>query len=122
MKFPASANIFNEPMITIASFDILDQFELQQKMFTFPNTGSWSPEAEQAGYDSLYFSLNIGTLFFMVLFAILLLMVYSVLYLLRNLSAKINTMEMKLSRKLFWNGLIRFLIEAYFEITLAIGI
>ena len=24
MKFPASANMFNEPMITIASFDILD--------------------------------------------------------------------------------------------------
>ena len=91
-------------------------------MFTFPDTGSWSPEAEQAGYDSLYFSLNIGTLFFVVLIIFLLLITTAVFHLLKKFTKKLNKIRKKLHRKLFWNGLVRFLIEAYFEITLAIGI
>ena len=45
-----------------------------------------------------------------------------VLHLLRKYSKEINKIRKKIHRKFFWNGLIRFLIEAYFEITLAIGI
>ena len=109
-------------MIKIASFDILDQFELQQKMFTFPDTGSWSPEAEQAGYDSLYFTLNIGTLFFIILLIGLLLLVLGILYTFRKIFKSLTKIRKKLHRKIFWNGIIRFLIEAYFEIILVIGI
>ena len=46
LKYPASADTFNEPMKKIASFDILDEYQLLQQAMYFPDVGSFSPAFE----------------------------------------------------------------------------
>ena len=64
--YPATANLFNDPMIGIATFDFLDYLDLQRRLMFFPNVGALNPQLELSGYDSAYFSLSLGTIFFIV--------------------------------------------------------
>ena len=41
--YPATANMFNQPMIKIATFDFLDYLDLQRKIMFFPTIGSLTP-------------------------------------------------------------------------------
>ena len=36
IRYPASAKLFNDPLISIASFDFLDEFEVLSYFLTFP--------------------------------------------------------------------------------------
>ena len=41
--YPATANMFNQPMIKIATFDFLDYLDLLRGLMFFPTVGSLSP-------------------------------------------------------------------------------
>ena len=42
IKYPANAFDFNESLIGIASFDILDHYKLQEKMFYWPDVDAYN--------------------------------------------------------------------------------
>ena len=91
-------------------------------MFVFPYFGSINPQAEFAGYDSIFFSLNMGTVFFLALALISSILIYGLLLILKLVIKPITWLKMKIEAYLFWNGMLRFLIESYFEIVIAVGI
>ena len=89
IKYPANAYDFNESLIGIASFDILDHYELQAKMFYWPDVDAYNLNFETLGYDSIFFNPNIGTMFFMILILLILILLVVLLHLMSSASKSI---------------------------------
>ena len=120
--YPATANIFNDPMIKIATFDLLDWIDLQRKIFFFPDIGPVTPQLDLAGYDTIYFSLNLGTLFFIIVVYLIAVTIGGLLYIALQYSKALQKIKLKLSEINLTNISIRFIIEGYFEFMLSLAI
>ena len=122
--FPASAQSFVKPLTIIASFDILNEYDIIGEMFYYPDfnlvdlglTGF-----EEVGLDSWYFTQNLGTLFLIILVYIVGIILAGALLLVK-ISGFLDKIKQKLVNTLFWNSVLRLLIEAYFDILLGLGI
>ena len=123
ISVPASADLFNMPMLTIATFDLLDRLELQSQMFVFPEVEPYTPQLELSGYESIYFSLNIGSLYFILLF-----LVFYVIFgaLIRFCLSRIKShkkLKKKIKEKInVENFTLRTMIEGYYEFILCLAI
>jgi len=118
--FPPNANVFMVAFVTVANFEIVPTDIVYPLFFELPECQAHSSGFELTGYESIYVSENLGTIF-------VLMHVYAILYiasgLLFLLGKKWNSFAkgyQKLAKFLFWNGLIRFFIEAYLELSLAV--
>ena len=69
----------------------------------------------------MYFILNLGTLFLIILGHLIAIFVVGILFCVR-ISGYLKKLRDKLASLLFWNGIIRLLIEAYFDVVLALGV
>ena len=69
----------------------------------------------------MYFTQNLGTLFFIILGHLIAIIVIGILFCVR-ISGYLQKLRNQLASLLFWNGIIRLLIEAYFDIILALGV
>ena len=68
--FPASAQSFVKPLTIIASFDILNQYDIIGKVFYYPDflpADLGLAGFEEVGLDSWYFTQNLGTLFLIII-------------------------------------------------------
>ena len=81
VKYPANAYSFNEPLQKVASFDLLDELDIMNTMMYYPEVGALNLNFETIGFDSLYFNLNIGTLFFIIVSYLLSFAILGLLYL-----------------------------------------
>ena len=66
--------------------------------------------------------MNTGTVFFLAVTLISLILIYGLLLILKLVIKPITWLKMKIETYLFWNGILRFLVESYFEIVIAVGI
>ena len=67
VSFPANANAVTSAIIEIAAFDFFESLGLLEAWMYFPDTGPLSERFERTGYETKYFILNMGTVFFMML-------------------------------------------------------
>ena len=92
-------------------------------MFFFPETGALNNRCDLAGYDSIYFSLSLGTVYFIALaYLLLIVMIGSMDCILKASKSKCQTIMKRLHGLLFWNSIIMFAVETFFEILIALAI
>ena len=113
-------------MIKIATFDFLSEFEemgydVLGYFLELPDDSSVGENFIEVGYESIYFVQNLGTLFFVILGYIAILIFIGLLFILK-FAKHLDKLRKKLRGIFMWNSVIRLLIEGYFEIILAIGI
>ena len=65
VSFPANANAVTSVIIEIAAFDFFESLGLLEAWMYFPPTGSLNERFERTGYETKYFILNMGTVFFL---------------------------------------------------------
>ena len=82
VSFPANANEIQTVLIKFATFDFLEQLGLLEKWIYFPNTGALDMRFEQSGYETKYFILNMGTVFFLMILFIIFMVVFKMIDLL----------------------------------------
>ena len=120
VKFPANAMMITKFMVTLATFDLFPTHLLEEKMYYFPDGGAFNLNFETAGIESELFLENIGFILWILMAHLLLALIHLVLYLImKRQSCKcIHKVYEKLGNYLYWNGLLRLLMEIYFELTL----
>ena len=120
MVFPAPADNLNRPLVKIATFDFLSQFEWQSQMFFYPEIEPLNPRLNFIGYGSVYFSLNLDTLYFTTLFTILLIILgYPIRF---ALMKSPNCRSRKTKKKNIESFTLRTLIESYNSFVLSLAI
>ena len=70
----------------------------------------------------MYFNINIGTVFFVCAAYILLIPITGILRIAGLVTSKARNLEQKISDKIYWNHLLRLVIECYLDITISIGL
>ena len=91
-------------------------------MMYFPNVDAYNLNFEAEGYETIYFTLLIGTIFFIFLGYVAMVLIVGLLKVVGHAHEHIHRVEVKISEKLFWGSFLRLMMESYLEITLAIGI
>ena len=120
VKFPANANFFNSNMVEISSFDFLPVDIFNQELFFFPDEEPISLNFQEMGFTSSFTLLNLGSIFYMILFYIGLILLNFVLYLTGQFVPCAAKLSSKLYQILFWGGLLRFWMEIYLDVGLAV--
>jgi len=120
VAYPANASLFNSYFLTIATFDVLPTDDINAYFFTFHDGEPIAKNFEDFGYEKRNFIQNLGSIYyFFPLVAIwLLLLVLLKLLALSGFSGP-QKWYLWLKNKLFWNFLLRLLIESYLELHLS---
>ena len=108
----------------IASIDILAEYDIMGSIFYYPDftpidvglTGF-----EDVGMDSWYFTQNLGTLFLIIVGYIFGIVSMGILLLVK-FPVPLEKLKMIFAKKIYWNSVLRLVIEAYFDILLGVGI
>ena len=116
VKSPGNVNAFNEFMSEIAKFEIVDTNALTLEAGIYvPEMDSFSLNYQNAGFDTSLAIPCLGTLA-LILFALTITVVLHLLFwLLSKYWHRVQRLESKIARYLYWNGLIRFFMEAYLD-------
>ena len=117
-KTPGNASGFNGFLIEIAGFDIIDPTTLNNEFFYLPEDEAYSLSFLQAGFESIYMMFSIGFFFYIFLLNIFLILFSMVLMVLAKKCNKVTKVSSKLTSYLYWNGLIRLLMEAYLDVSI----
>ena len=117
-KTPGNASGFNGFLIEIAGFDIIDPTILNNELFYLPEDEAYSFSFLQAGFESIYTMFSIGFFFYIFLINTLLIIFSIPLIILAKKCSKVTKVSSKLTSYLYWNGLIRLLMEAYLDVSI----
>ena len=120
IKFPANAGMFNNFMMEIAIFDIIPSEMILEKVSYFPQEDNFNLNFQTIGYNSLYAVPNLGTIFFMVLSFLMLVPLALCMTCFSHDVREIRKPTNSLNGFLYWKGTVRFLMETYMELMLAV--
>ena len=119
LKFPASARIINKEMIKIATFDLIPTEVFDDMLWEyFPEGEAFSLNFEAAGVESQLFLQNIGLIFYLVLVNIMFGVLHFLLIPVGRLFKVGKRLVDKLEAYLYFNGLIKFFMEIFFDVVL----
>ena len=105
-------------MIKLATFDLIPTGFLDDLMFYFPEADAFSPNFEAAGVESTFMLSNMGFGMYLIYMNAFLVVAYASLHCCRNSCQSVKYIYDKISAYLFWNGLIRFYMELFFDLSL----
>jgi len=120
IKFPANAGKLNEFMIEIAIFDFVPSDLILEKVGYFPQEDNFNLNFQTVGYDSVYAVPNLGTIFFIILSFIVLIPIAMCLTCFSRELKELHKHASSLNDFIYWTGTVRFLMESYMELVLAI--
>lgn len=115
VKTPGNAGAFNKFFISIASFDMFKTEEITANLMYIPEGDPLSLNLQDQGIESLLIIPNLGTLFYLLLAYLALIIVQLLLYNVGKKVPKIGQISSKIGIFLYWNGLIRFFMEVYLD-------
>ena len=118
LKFPANAMMITNEMIKIATFDLIPTDVVFNAVFYFPDNDPFSLNFETVGVESTLFFQNIGFALFVIVLHILMMIIHAAVYKFRNGCSCITKVQNKLGKYLYYNGLLRLYLEAYFDLCL----
>ena len=121
VKFPANANLFTYVYLLIAKMDFVPDSFLQGYL-VFPESEAYSLEFATNGYASQYAVENISTAFVLLQSYLLLCLLTAFLYCCQWLSPNFKILYVKVRQFTFWAAILRFLMEFYLEIGLAVSV
>ena len=111
-------------MIKVANFEFLPLAEIiNEEIFYFPEVEPISLNFQELDYDSHFAVLNLGSIFYMILIYLALILFDALLLGLEKLIIKRPLkLRLKLHDALFWNGILCFKTEIYLELALCTAI
>jgi len=115
VRFPGNAMLFYHYLIIIAKFDYIPTDDYFTEWFALGRAEPYSQGLENCEYGSMFMVYNMGTLFFVFFFYLLL---YIVLALLHLFNLKTLRAYEALKRQLVWSWILRFLLEGCLEIAI----
>ena len=116
VKLPGNANLFNNNLMTIANFDIIDIGIVTELFFYFPDEEPYSLTLSRSGYETKYLLLGLGFAAYTLAIYLAMVFVFVLLWPLSLCSKRVKKLTDKLKEKLFWNTLIRLFIELYLDV------
>ena len=110
MKIPANAEDFNAAMITIANFEVLPSDDINEQIFYVPEIEAqpYNENFAVAEYNSVHAVYNLGSIFYILVVHVLLIVAWLFLALITKLAPSAQTFKKRfneLHNYLFWNGL-----------------
>ena len=112
---PGNANLFNENLISIANFEIIDIGFITELIFYFPDEDPYSLPLQRSGYDTKYLMLGLGFSFYILVVYLVMIAALILLYPFSKCFKRVKKITDKLREILFWNMLIRLFIELYLD-------
>lgn len=122
VKVPANATSFIQMLLQLSSFEILPTGLFNEFLFFFPETEPLGLNFQELGYESPFTILNLGSIFYMFLLYAALMTLHLIFVIGGRFSHRVATLSNKLGASLYWAGILRFLIEIYFDACLAASI
>lgn len=114
-KSPANANEFNNFFLEIASLQIVE-VNLLDEFFYFPEGEAFSLEFLAQGYDTCFMVPAMGTIFFLLLAYLGIVLSHAILWLVEKKAPKVAIVKRFLGNLLYWGPLSRFFMESYMEL------
>jgi len=102
-------------LIKIATFDLLPTEHIDEEMYYFPDSDPYTSNFEQVGVESTLLLANIGFAMYLILAHALFIGLHACLYRFKDVNSYTKKLYIKLNSYLYWNGLIRFYMEVYFD-------
>jgi len=115
LKFPGNAMMLTQFLIKIATFDLIPTEHIDQEMYYFPDSDPYTSNFEQVGIESTLFLANIGFAMYLILAHAFFIVLHACLYRFRYVNSCTKKLYTKLSSYMYWNGLLRFYMEVYFD-------
>lgn len=117
VKIPANAQVFFAGLMNFVTFDILEFLTPTiQDALNLYDTVEVDDNFANLGYGSNYFILNMGTLFLVMVYFVLLLIFYAATVNVTN--PRFVKIRAKLTTGLIWNNVICFLTESFMVLAL----
>jgi len=117
IQLPSNALFFFYLVIDISNFEFLPTKMLNDALLKFKQVKeAFSVQFKMVGYESFNFIENLGLVFFILMGVLIgMLIVYITKYFLAKLCIRIYTF---IKRKIFFDAIIRLILEGYLEISL----
>lgn len=120
VKYPANANLFYSYFRAIATFDVLPTDDINAVILTFYDSLPIDNNFEEVGYESRNFIQNLGSIYYFFPLIGVWLLLLAILKLFAACGcSRPNRWYAKLKAALFWNFLLRLVIESYLELHLS---
>jgi len=116
LKFPANASFLVRFLVDVATFDVIS-IEMIWYFFEFPDRGAYNLNFSSSGYEYLHVIENLGTSVALVQLYFFSCFLCLVMYCLKHKHERINRYYEKMRNFLFWGAALRFVFEAYLEIS-----
>ena len=109
--------LFNKHVIKVSSFEILPSEDILNEAVFIPEGDPFSVNFMTSGYESLLILLNLGTINFLIVFHIALLVISLPLWILSRCKPIKKILD-KLKKYLLWNAFIRLFMASYLDLIL----
>lgn len=125
---PANTGMFFNLVSSLAAFDILDiegLFQISEVFTDILNllpTDPVNEKFETVGFESTYFTNNLGTFTLIILGKLLMILVWLTLKLLSKVSSWADRKRKKLGKRIFWNSWILAIQESFIIVLLCSAI
>ena len=113
LKFPSNTVIYNNFILELAKLDLIPTEKIDGEVFQNKDRERKALSAKLAEYeyDSTLFIDNIGSFFWLIALCLLLVVIHFSCYCFKKIKHKLGAF-------LFWNGIIRVIMETYMEVSL----
>ena len=103
-------------MVQFSSSFIINMETVTSDLFYFPEAEPYSFSFMQAGFDSTFMIPGMQTSFYITLGICALVVLHGILVIFKQSVPKVRRVTTKISTYLYWNGLIRFIMEIYLDV------
>lgn len=121
--FPDLSHIIFDQLIVIAQFDLVptDMIYIDVLKMEIPdNYDEYMQKSfSDVKYESTYMIMNLGSLYLVLLFMILQVILLPILRPLKAISPRFSRWHSSVSKTLFWNGFLRLILEAALDFSIA---
>ena len=118
VKTPGNAGDFNKFFIDTVSFEAFDTSKITAELMYFPEDDPLSLSLQEQGIDTTLMVPGLGNIFYMLLGYCALATLHLLLSLVAKKIPKVDQASSKISKFLYWNGLIRLYMEIYLDLAI----
>lgn len=112
MQLPENAEFFFSFLFPIAAFDILETDGFWGAILNVEPPDGLSPNFEGVGFETTLFLNNLGTMFFIILFFPLLMLLAVILDRFHKYQ-QVRLFSKSIKELVYWSGTLRIIIESY---------
>ena len=112
--------IVYEVLIHVSTYEFLPSQEIYSSIMDLPDQGYLNEKFDRLDYGSFYTSMNLGTVFPLLLWLLSLYPIYIVLLLLKRCLIWPSKLVKKMHSLLFWKQLLIFTYATFLELSISI--